>query len=298
MTSLVPSSTEPGPGQRARRRQRQATTRSVARWALYLLLLVVFVVPLWSIVASALSGDVLRPGRLAGLPVDPTFANVTAAWSRYNVSRYLGNSLVMAGLAVPLQTFVSALAAYALARKRFRGAAVVLLLILCTMMMPEEIIAVPLYLVLSDVPLFGVSLLNSYAGLVLPVLGWAFSIFVLMQFMKEIPLEIEEAAQIDGAGDVGIFFRIVLPSVKPAIGTVLIFSFLMVWDQYLLPLLVATDPQMNTLQVALLELRRSDHITTNIVMAAALFALLPSITVYLLLQKHFERGLMAGSVKG
>lgn len=294
MAAVHPSTPARAPAGRRRRR----LVSKASRWTLYAVLLLVFVVPLWSVVASAFSGSVLPPGRLAGLPVDPTLSNIVTAWGRYRVSRYITNSLVMVAIAVPLQTLVSAFAAYALARKRFRGASLVLLLILTTMMMPEEIIAVPLYLVLSDVPLFGVSLLNNYAGLVLPLVGWAFSIFVLTQFMRQIPVEMEEAAQVDGAGELGIFFRIILPAVKPALGTVGIFSFLMVWDQYLLPLMVAQDPSMNTLQIALLELRRSDNITPNITMAASLFALVPSIVVYLGLQKHFERGLMSGSVKG
>lgn len=272
--------------------------KSMARWVLYAALLFVFVVPLWSVIASALSGVTLPPGRLAALPIEPTLDNLAIAWTRYRVDRFFANSLIMAGIAVPLQTFVSALAAYALARKRFRGSAVVLLLILATMMMPEEIIAVPLFLVLGDLPLLGVNLLNTYAGLILPVVGWAFSIFVLTQFMKQIPMELEEAAKVDGAGELRIFFRIILPLVKPALGTVFVFSFLMVWDQYLLPLIVAQDPDMRTLQVALLAMRRSDVITPNILMAASLFALVPSILVFLLLQHHFERGLTSGSVKG
>lgn len=276
--------------------------RSIAstalRWTLFAVLLYVFVTPLWAIVATALSGVAVSPGNLVAIPEEATLSNIVQTWGSPRIARYFFNSLVMAGIGVPLQTAVSALAAYALARKRFRGGAVVLLLILCTMMMPEEVIAIPLYLVLSDVPPFGISLLNSYAGLILPVLGWAFSIFVLMKFMQEVPVEMEEAARVDGAGDWMIFFRIVLPTVKPALGTVTVFGFLMIWDQYLLPLIVAQDTEMFTLQIALLNLRQDDMIPLAIVMSAALLALLPSIIVYLALQRYFEAGITSGSVKG
>ena len=276
----------------------RAVGRHGARWALYAALLFVFVTPLWSIVAAALSGGVLQPGRFVILPDEPTLSNIVNTWGSERIARYFLNSLVLVGIGVPLQTMVSALAAYALARKRFRGGAVVLLLILTTMMMPEEVIAIPLYLVLSDVPPFGVSLLNTYPGMILPLLGWAFSIFVLVKFMREIPMELEEAARVDGAGDFAIFWRIVIPCVRPALGVVTVFGFLMIWDQYLLPLIVAQDTEMFTLQVALLNLRQDDMIPMGIVMSAALLALLPSVIVYLVMQRYFHSGITAGAVKG
>lgn len=285
------------PGAPSGRRPRVIGAR-VARLALYALLLYVFVLPLWSIAATALSGGTVSPGQLPAIPVEPTFSTIIETWTGGRIARFFFNSMLIAGIGVPLQTLVSALAAYALARKRFRGAAVVMLAILATMMMPEEIIAVPLYLVLSDVPPFGVNLLNSYPGMILPLLGWAFSIFVLTKFMQEVPIEMEEAARVDGAGDLTIFLRIILPLVKPALGTVTVFSFLMIWDQYLLPLIVAQDTSMFTLQIALLSLRQDDMIPAAVVMSAALLALLPSVIVYLLLQRYFEAGITSGSVKG
>jgi multiple sugar transport system permease protein len=274
------------------------TVRQVGKWGLYAVLLFVFVTPLWSIAAAALSGGSVAPGRFVIVPEEFTLDNIIDTWGSERIARYFLNSLVMVGIGVPLQVMVSALAGYALARKRFRGAAVVLLLILATMMMPEEVIAIPLYLVLADVPPFGVSLLNSYPGMILPLVGWAFSIFVLVKFMREIPIEIEEAARVDGAGDLTIFWRIVIPSVKPALGVVTVFGFLMIWDQYLLPLIVAQDTEMFTLQIALLNLRQDDMIPLAIVMSAALLALLPSVIVYLVLQRYFHSGVTAGAVKG
>src|SRR5690606_38453680 len=258
----------------------------------------IFVTPLWSIAAAALSGTTVAPGSFVIFPEEMTLRNFIDTWGSERIARYFLNSLVVVGLGVPLQTAVSAFAAYALARKRFRGGAIVLLLILATMMMPEEVIAIPLYLGLSDVPPFGVSLLNTYPGMILPLLGWAFSIFVLMKFMQEIPREMEEAARVDGAGDFTLFWRTIIPCVKPALGVVTVFGFLMIWDQYLLPLIVAQDTEMFTLQIALLNLRQDDMIPLGIVMSAALLALLPSVIVYLLLQRYFQTGITSGAVKG
>ncbi|WP_129664973.1 carbohydrate ABC transporter permease [Phytoactinopolyspora endophytica] len=299
MTELATRPPAPTAGRRDGLRQpAKAITFQVGKWVLIAILIFIFVTPLWSIVAAALSGSAVPPGELVTVPEEITLSNITGTWGSGRIARYFFNSAVMAGIGVPLQVLVSALAAYALARKRFRGGAVVLLLILTTMMMPEEVIAIPLYLVLADVPPFGVSLLNSYPGLILPVVGWAFSIFVLVKFMREVPIEMEEAARIDGAGDFAIFWRIILPCVKPALGTVAVFGFLMIWDQYLLPLIVAEDTDMFTLQIALLNLRQDDMIPITIVMSAALLALLPSVVVYLALQRYFQSGLTAGSIKG
>src|SRR5207302_565118 len=128
--------------------------------------------------------------------------------------------LIVAGGALLLQVVVSVFAAYALARKRFRGQAVVLLVILATMMLPEEVIAIPLSLVLGHLPVLNISLKGSVFGLILPLGAWGFSIFVMTEFMKEIPAEIEEAAKMDGAGELRVFGQIVLPLCRPALGVI------------------------------------------------------------------------------
>jgi NADP-dependent 3-hydroxy acid dehydrogenase YdfG len=121
---------------------------------------------------------------------------------------------------------------------------------------------------------------------------------VLTEFMRNIPVELEESARIDGAGEFTLFARIILPLAKPALGTVVVFSFIMVWDQYLLPLIVATDPSYYTLPVALIGLRQEDTINVPTFMAAAFITMIPSVLVYLAMQRFFERGLTSGSVKG
>jgi ABC-type sugar transport system, permease component len=278
-------------------RRRGLAGRS-ARWLLYAFLVAVFAIPLWSIVATALSGATIPPGRFVIIPDQLTLTNLVDTWTSERILRYFVNSLIVVGIGVPLQTMVSALAAYALSRRQFWAGSIVMLIFLCTMMMPEEVIAIPLYLVLSEMPQFNVSLLNTYAGMILPVVGWAFSIFVLTKFMNELPRELEEAARVDGATDFGYFWRVVLPCVRPALGVVTVFGFLMIWEQYLLPLIVAQDTEMFTLQIALLNLRQDDMIPMAVVMSAALLAMLPSVIVYLLLQRHFHAGITAGAVKG
>jgi multiple sugar transport system permease protein len=271
----------------------------IARLLTYVAVIAIFVGPFWGIVITAFSGLILKPGQLLLMPVEPTLENFRTALIDMEVWRFLLNSMGVSLVGTVLQVGVSALAAYALARKQFRGAAIVSLLILSTMMLPEEIISIPLYLVVqAQLPVIDASIYNTYAAMVLPVVGWAFSIFMLTEFMRAIPKELEEAARIDGANEWQIFTRVVLPLVRPALGSVMIFGFIMIWDQYLLPLIVVNDKHLFTMPVILGELRVDETITPNIFVAATLIAMAPPIIVYLLLQKQFNRGIMAGAVKG
>jgi multiple sugar transport system permease protein len=269
------------------------------RLLLYAAAVFVFVLPLWTLVATAFSGGLARLGQVMPLPKHATFGNLTQAWN-LGVARGLLNSVIVAVVGLALQLTVSTLAAHALARKRFRGSTFVLLLILATMMMPEEVIAVPLFQVLGKIPqpLTGGTLVNSYAGLILPLVGWALPVFVLTGFMRRIPMELEEAARVDGASELRILTRIIVPLCLPALGTCAVFGFLMIWDQYLLPLLVAQTPDMNTLTVVVTSLQASQEQGEGVKLAAVLVLMVPGVLVYLGLQRLFERGLLSGSLKG
>ncbi|HEX7308933.1 carbohydrate ABC transporter permease [Lentzea sp.] len=249
------------------------------------------------VVFSGAFDDNPDPTRLSVVPDNPSLVNFQVA-TENRIWHYLANSLVIAGGALLLQLAVSVFAAYALARKKFRGQAVALLVVLATMMLPEEVIAIPLSLVIGDLPLVHVSLKGTLLGVILPLGAWGFSIFVMTEFMREIPAELEEAAKVDGAGELRLFAQIILPLCRPALGVIAVFGFNMIWEQYLLPLIVAADPSDYTLTVALLALRSDDTVGTGIVLAGALLALVPSLVVYLSLQKSFLRGITTGAIKG
>ncbi|MGW6394711.1 carbohydrate ABC transporter permease [Streptomyces sp. NPDC055103] len=277
-----------------------AESRSAAGRALkvltYLLVLVVFAGPLLALLVSAFN-HVKDPTQLSVLPSDPTVGNFAVAFDQ-GVLKYLLNSFFVVGFGLLLQVAVSVLAGYALARKRFRGMTLAFVAILATLMLPEEILAIPLSVILADLPVVHINLIGSLAGMIVPVGAWAFSILVMTEFMKEVPKELEEAARIDGAGDLRIFAQIILPMCKPALGVIGVFGFTMIWDQYLLPLLVATDSSSYTLPLALRTLRVDPLVTPGVVMAASLLALLPSVIVFLFFQRSFVHGLSSGALKG
>lgn len=263
---------------------------------LYGAVVMVFAGPLLMLLVSAFR-KVPNATQLSLIPSDLTLHNFAVAIDR-GVLQYLLNSFIVVGGGLLLQVAVSVSAAYALARKQFPGLRLVLLLILSTMMLPEEILAVPLSLVLADVPVVHVNLIGSLAGMIIPVGAWGFSILVMTEFMKEIPVELEESARLDGAGDLRIFWSVVLPLCRPALGVIGIFGFTNIWDQYVLPLLVANNSSQFTLPLALRTLRSDENVGLGVLLAAALLTLLPSILAFIAMQRQFMNGLTSGAIKG
>lgn len=268
-------------------------------WALRILLcavaLGIFAAPFLTILSGAFTPHA-SGSSLSFLPHDSTLQNFKVAGER-GIWDYFTNSLVIAGGALLLQLAVSVLAAYALARHRFRGQALILTLFMLTMMLPEEVIAIPLSLVLGHVPVVGVDLKGTAWGVILPLGAWGFSVMLLTEFMKDIPTEIEEAARLDGVGEFRMLWQIILPLCKPALGVAGVLGFVMIWDQYLLPLIAAKDPTDYTVTVALSILRTDPEVGSGVVLAGAVIALVPSLIVYLLLQRSLVSGIAAGATK-
>jgi multiple sugar transport system permease protein len=260
----------------------------LARAVIYLAIVLVFAGPLLAILVGAFS-KITDPTRFSLWPHGFTWSNFAVAGQR-GVYGYLLNSFVVVGFGLLLQLVVSVFAAYALARKRFRGAAIVSLAILATMMLPEEVIAIPLSVVLSDLPALHINLIGTYAGMILPLGAWGFSIIVMTEFMREVPMDLEDAARIDGAGELRVFWSVIMPICRPALGVIGVFGFTMIWDQYLLPLIVAREPAQFTLPIALRTLRADDQVGLGVLLAASLLALLPSVIAFLLFQRQFNRG--------
>ncbi|MDP9845803.1 carbohydrate ABC transporter permease [Streptosporangium lutulentum] len=275
---------------------RRGPLATIAKIVLYGGMVIVFTGPLVGLLVSAF-GETLDPTGFSIVPDGFTLENFFRA-GEMGVYGYLLNSFVVVGFGLLLQMLVSVFAAYSLARKKFRGMSIVLLIMLATMMLPEEVIIIPLSVVLADVPPFHLDLIGSYAGMILPVGAWGFSILVMTEFMKEVPVELEEAAHIDGAGELRTFFTIILPLCRPALGVIGVFGFTMIWDQYLLPLIVATESSQWTLPIALRSLRSDEDSGIGVLLAASLLALLPSIIAFLLFQRQFMRGLTSGAIKG
>ena len=226
------------------------------------------------------------------LPSEVTAGNLVALWARYPVLQWLTNSLVIAVISVVITVFVNLLAGYTFAKFRFPGRDLLFFAILGTLMIPIQVILVPEFLITS-----WLGLLNTDWGVILPRAAEAFGIFMVRQFMVSIPDELLEAARLDGAGELSIFLRIVLPLSRPVIAVLVIFTFMWRWNDFAWPLVVLTDQANYTLPLGLNLVRGEVNPEWGQVMALALIALGPMVAVFLLFQRYLIQGIASTGLK-
>ena len=209
------------------------------------------------------------------------------------VGRYLANSAIVALAVVALNVATAAMVGYVLGRRRVPGERFWTLGIVATLMLPKQVLMIPLYLVLARM-----HLLDSYAALVLPFAVDAFSVFLVRQFVSQLPLELEEAARVDGASDWLVFRRVVLPLLKPVLAVVAIQSFLTSWNSFLFPLIFVDSDRLRTLPVGLALLSQTEHsVDWSFLMAGSTLASLPVLAVFVAFQRQILSGLLAGAEK-
>jgi multiple sugar transport system permease protein len=227
------------------------------------------------------------------LPSAPTLEHYAALFTRLDLSRHVWNSVVVSLSATALSLLVNSMAGYAFAKLRFRGRERAFRLLLAILVVPAQVGMLPLFLLLRTL-----GLVNTLAGAVIPFLASVFGILLVRQYALRIPDELLDAARVDGAGEWRIFGRIVLPLLKPILVTFAAFTFLSAWNDFLWPLIVLSDASQQTLPVALAGLSGEHVQDTELMMAGSVVTVLPVIAVYLVLQRAYVRGVMAGGVKG
>lgn len=229
------------------------------------------------------------------IPQTPTLDNFARVFSDYPIARWFFNSLTVALLTTAVGVPLYSLAAYPLARMNFPGKRIIFLAILATMLMPVEATMVPLFLGLSRLRFS-----DSYISLVMPVVANAFGLYLLTQFFQTIPLELRDAAVIDGAGHVTILWRIILPLSKPALTTVSIFTFMASWNNFVWPFIVTNTDSTRTLPAGLAALIGGVDVGTRfgISMASALIATLPPLVIFIALERYFAQGISLTGTKG
>ncbi len=226
-------------------------------------------------------------------PSQPTFDNFTTVWDAYPFGLYLYNSAIVAFLAVGLNLLLCSLAAYPLARLDFRGREFIFALVLATIMIPFQIVMIPLYIMAVNL-----GLRNTYLGIVLPNLTSAFGIFLLRQALKAVPWELEEAARIDGCSELGIWWNIMIPAIRPALFTLAIFVFIGSWSDFLWPLIVLDDPDYYTLPLAVANLADSFSLDWRLVAAGSVISIAPILLLFLFLQRYIVPTDVGSGVKG
>jgi multiple sugar transport system permease protein len=227
------------------------------------------------------------------LPVHPTLAGYQHLFHDEPFGRYLGNSLIMAGSVAALDVAVSSLAAYGFARVRFRGREALFFLVLTVMIAPFEAILVPLYLIVR-----GFGWIDSYAALILPMVPRALSIFLLRQFFLGLPVELEDAARIDGCRHLGIYWHVVLPLSRPVLLTVTLLTFQEIWGSFTWPLVATNSAGLRVVQVAVATFGQGDAIQYDKIFAALSLAAAAPLVLFLLFQRHYLRGIATAGIKG
>jgi multiple sugar transport system permease protein len=247
--------------------------------------------------AWMVSVSLMAPGESANypppvLPADATLHNYRELFTRAGMGRYFFNSVLLAALTTCLALLFNVAAGYAFAKLRFAGRERIFNTLLGALVIPAQVAMLPLFLMLKNM-----GLVNTYAGVLVPGMASIFGIFLVRQYATTIPDELLEAARMDGAGELRIFVRIVLPILKPVLATLAIFSFLGSWNDFMWPLIVLTDSALQTLPVALSGLSREHVQDSELMMAGAVVTILPVLLLFLGLQRFYIQGLLMGSVK-
>jgi multiple sugar transport system permease protein len=255
---------------------------------------IVFSFPLiWTFFTALKPGNEIFGRGLSLFGSEILWSNFSDAWVQIDFGRLLFNSLAVAAISTILTLVVSTLTAFAFSRLRFRGRNTLFILFVLTLTVPGEIALIPLYLGFD-----AFNLTDSWTALILPGLFGAFGTFLLRQFMLQIPVELEEAARIDGASNLRILWQIVIPLVKPALSVLAIFSFLGSWNNFLWPLIILNSSDKWTIPLGLAGFSTMTGTQWELLMAACILTILPVILVVVLAQRQLVAAIQAGAFGG
>jgi len=227
------------------------------------------------------------------LPSQPTFDNFIRVWQTNPFGRYLFNSTLVALLTVGLNLLFCALAAYPLARLEFRGREIIFTAIVTTIMIPFQIVMIPLYILTVQL-----GMKNTYLGIIFPAIASAFGIFLLRQAFQGVPKELEEAARIDGCSELGIWWHVMLPAIRPALVTLAIFVFIGAWSDFLWPLIVIDRPELYTLPLGVAMLAGTFSLDWRLIAAGSIISIAPILILFLFVQRYIVPTAAGSGVKG
>ncbi|MBD1538949.1 carbohydrate ABC transporter permease [Arthrobacter sp. S13_S34] len=236
---------------------------------------------LWFLLSSFKPGSELFSYPLSMIPREWTFQGFVDAWERVDFAQYFLNTATVAVVTTVLTVFFSACTGYALAKYNNEGTRLFFVCILATTMLPTEVILNPTFTVIRDLGLY-----NSLAGIIVPSVLTATGVFMFRQFFLTVPDDLLHSARIDGASELAIFFRIMLPLSRPILFTLAIFSFQWRWNDYIWPLIVLNDPKWYTLQVALRSIVGAENIDWPVLLGASVISILPLVLVFFVFQKY------------
>ena len=274
------------------------TMSKVWLYGILVLLAIIFILPFcWALGSSLRPNEeifryVFPVGWKTFIPQEFTLDGYRQIFIEDGFGRALYNTLYVSTITMLSGLFVNSLAAYGFARYKFYGKSFLFGMVLITFMVPFEVIALPLYLTVRD---FG--LIDTYGGMIVPAIADALYIFLMYQFLVELPNELDEAARIDGASSFKIYWRIYLPLMVPAMLTAGLLHFMRTWDAYFWPLIVVSSPELTVVQVALNKYLTDTLVQWNRLFSASILAGLPTLFLFFSLQKYYIRGIASAGLK-
>lgn len=275
----------------------------IARYIVALIVVAVYLIPMLYVLTVSLTPN---GESTIALPSRPAFGNYPAAIAASQFWQLLLNSGIVTVVTAAAHVVLSCMAGYALAKLPIKIGGFLLTVLIGLLIVPPEIVMVPLFILLNHAPLQGGNnilghggqgILDTYAALMLPHLGSALAIFLMRQFYIDLPDELGQAARVDGASEMRIFVRVYTPLTLPAIGVVAILAFQEAWNDFLWPLIVVRSNQLRTLQLGLSIFYQSDTTQWNLLLAAVLLMSLPVLAIFFFAQRLFTEGVVAGAVK-
>ena len=268
--------------------------QSIAFHILAVLISVIALVPfLWMISTSLKSSGALLAVPIQWIPEEPTLQAYVRLFSLTGILRSIVNSFIVTAGAVVFMLASSSLAAFALSKIEFRGRECVFMLFIASMMLPSQVLFIPLYLIMNNL-----GLVNNLIAIILPYLFQAFAVFMLRQQMMSIPDTYLDAAAIDGAGLLRSFITVFLPMCRTALVTLAIIISMNAWNDYLMPLVILTSSENYTLPIILNSLSGQFKTGYDLLMAGSLVSIVPLLVVYIVFQRYFASGLQVGGIKG
>jgi raffinose/stachyose/melibiose transport system permease protein len=257
--------------------------------------LLIAMMPFAFMLLSSFKGSLeLMTAPIWALPKEPTLGNFKTVLQN-NFLSYLLNSVIVVTVSISLVVLISAMAAYVFARIPFRGNRIIFVLVIAGLIVPIHVTLIPVYLLTSKVGIYDslYALIGPYVAFSLPI-----SIFILTQFMREIPRELEDAARIDGCGPMGTFFRVILPLSKAGLATIAIFNAVTLWNEFVFAFVLTSSPGVRTLPLAIWDFQGEYSSNIPMIMTVLVLSALPLIIAYIVFQGQLEKGIMAGAVKG
>jgi multiple sugar transport system permease protein len=287
------------------------SSKNARKAALYVLLVVAAIqlaLPFYYMVSTAFkTSKEIFSGNMVWIPSTLTFTNFIKAFNAAPFGLYILNTVVVAVIVTLTTLFLCALCGYAFARIDFPGREPLFIVLILAMALPSEVTLIPRFLIAKNFPLFGgnnllgqggIGLVNSYAGLIIPNLMSIYGVFLLRQFFRTLPNDLEDAARIDGASEFGIFWRVMLPLAKTALITLGIFTFTGQWDEFIWPLVILNDSHKFIVQLGLSVFFSEHTIDWGPLMAASTIISLPAIFIFIFGQRYIVKGIATTGIKG